>query len=157
MGIFGTKNIFPCNNCPESELTPAQIDALPISKTITIPSADVLTAYANPVVLIPSSEAGVGKAIEVLSCVCKIDWNSVVYNKTFVIASDSSTAALYLFGFGSLHSATTNAIGAGIPFQSSANGNMFENDAIVFKTLLSNPTQGDSDITIYITYRIITL
>lgn len=157
MGIFGTKNIFPCNNCPDGQLTQAQIDALPISKTITIPSADVLTAYSNPVVLIPSSEAGVGKAIEVLSCVCKIDWNSVAYDKTFAIASDSSAPTSYLFQFSSLHSATTNAIGAAIPFQSTAVGNMFENDAIVFQTLISNPTTGNSDITIYITYRIITL
>jgi len=122
---------------------------------LVIPTADVLTLNSVPVQLIPAP--GVGFAIELISASMKMVFNSVAYatNTKLRIITAGATEEQILFNTAVLSSASstfnstsTNAL---------SGTKLIENAAVNVDVETGEPTAGDSDITIYATYRIITL
>jgi len=122
--------------------------------SLTIASADVLTLNTTPIEIVAAT--GAGTAIEVLSASMKMVYNSTPYATNTALSLVTNTADLFQFEtelaqiadcfskFGSEDAAPDN-----IQF--------VENEALQVTVGTGNPTAGDSDIKVYVTYRIITL
>jgi hypothetical protein len=131
------------------------IECIQGTAKLTIASADVLTLNTTPLTIVAAQ--GAGYAIEVLSASLRMVFNSVAYatnTRVEILASGASVPQLQ-FGTGVLSSASNvlNSIGKG----GGVGTNMIDNTSIVVSVDSGDPTAGDSDITVYITYRIITL
>lgn len=140
-----------CLNSIDDAASPTVI----YSTTVTIPSANVLTSFATPVLLIPT--AGAGKAIVPLRAIMTVDYGTTPYatntspaiyaassNKNFFLAASSLAASLFkpfVMGLDTAYGATDEQV--------------MEDKGIYFKTLVGNPTAGDSDLIINIQYVII--
>jgi len=138
----------------------SQIDGLevPVVKeaALAIATADVLTLNATPIEIVAAP--GAGFAIEVLSASMKMTYNSVAYatnTRLELIVSGVAVVSQILFSSAVLSSAANVFSGLGSVQQASSN--MLDNAALNVQVQSGNPTAGDSDIKIYVTYRIITL
>jgi hypothetical protein len=115
---------------------------------VTLTPAQILDSFSNPVELIPAP--GAGKYIRPVT----IDWfsefNSVLYltNVGGIIKIENAfdRIANFLINF------TINIFGSLEIEQLIIN--LKENEPLIFTTDTGNPTDGDSDITFYITYMI---
>jgi hypothetical protein len=127
-------------------------DSLNQTKIVTIPSADVLNLGITPYLLIDSP--GVGYFIQVLTASCKVDFNTTAYaaNTSLVIQTDTANRSQHVFN--TVLNATISRIAV-----SDQQGTFNATDTQLISDkgvyLNSNPTTGDSDIIIYLTYRII--
>lgn len=124
--------------------------------SLTIASADVLQLNSTPLEIVAAP--GVGYAIEVLSASVAIDFNSAAYatNTTLqLITSGAGTAQVQ----GGLLGATVSKVGrlATINTPTAGNTQVIENAALNVTVATGDPITGDSDITVYITYREIEL
>jgi hypothetical protein len=128
------------------------IECIQGTAKLTIASADVLTLNSTPLTIVAAQ--GVGTAIEVISASLNIDFNSIAYatNTTIQVKSDTGTVA---HAQGDFLTAPFSVI-TKIPL-SSAGGTIIENESMKVTVQTGDPTAGDSDITVYVTYRIITL
>ena len=124
--------------------------------SITIPTAEVLTLNSIPVEIVPAP--GAGYAIEVLSASVKMVYNSTAY-ATNVILQIENAGATYptdklqcldatVSMFKQLSSLSTSTV---------SNTQMLENAALNVTVSGGEPTTGNSDIKVYVTYRIMTL
>jgi len=122
---------------------------------LVIPTADVLTLNSVPIELIPAP--GVGFAIELISASMKMVFNSVAYATYMRVLLLTAGAAQKQVEFhntvlssasSTFNSTSTNAL---------SGTKLIENAAVNATVDVGDPTAGDSDITIYATYRIITL
>jgi hypothetical protein len=119
---------------------------------LTIPSADVLQLNSTPLTIVAAQ--GAGTAIEVLSASLQITFNSVAY---------ATNTNLQLYANGSSEIQTSNSINqiadAFSKFEPEigATGSIqfVENADLLVNVGGGNPTAGDSDITVYVLYRII--
>jgi len=122
---------------------------------IVIPTASVLTLNGTPILAI--SSPGVGKAIVVESAVYSCDFNSAAYNTNTTLQVITNTASqAQLTGTSFLASGKDEII----PLtQVIADGKscILEAKDVNIMVETGNPGVGDSDITIYLKYRIITL
>ena len=127
------------------------------SASLTIASADVLQLNSTPLTIVAAQ--GVGTAIEVISASVKIDFNTTAY-------ATNTTLQLISPGGATLVQATTTTVLAvtqnthtgfirTAPIASG--GSIFENTELTVNVFNGNPTAGDSDITVYVLYRVITL
>ena len=124
--------------------------------SLTIATADVLTLNGTPIEIVAAP--GAGYAIEVLSASMKMVYNSTTYatnTRLELIVSGGSVVSQILFSSAVLSSAADVFSGLGSVQQASSN--MLDNAALNVQVQSGNPTAGDSDIKIYVTYRIITL
>lgn len=124
--------------------------------SLTIASADVLQLNSTPLTIVASQ--GAGTAIEVISASVDIDFNTTPYaTNTFIqlIVSGATTAQ---YGAGILNAtvATTKKL-AEISTTSATTTQLITNSSLQVSTLTGDPTAGDSDITVYVIYRVITL
>jgi hypothetical protein len=130
-------------------------DSLNQTSTITIPSADVLTLFTTPYLLIPSP--GAGYYIQVLTAACKVNFNSVAYatSTTLNIYTDTATRVQHVFS--NALNATLSRIGVSAQqgVSAAADTQLISNKGIYLQAQTTNPTLGNSDIIIYLTYRII--
>ena len=133
------------------------IECIQGTAKLTIASADVLTLNTTPLTIVAAQ--GVGTAIEVISASVKIDFNTTAY-------ATNTTLQLISPGGATLVQATTTTVlavtqnthtGFIRTAPVASGGSIFENTALTVNVFNGNPTAGDSDITVYITYRIITL
>ena len=124
--------------------------------SLTIASADVLTLNSTPITIVPAQ--GAGTVIEVLSAFVSIDFNTTAYaTNTFIqLIVNGATTAQYGGGILNATVATTKKLPE-ISTTSSTTTQLITNAALQVSTLIGNPTAGDSDITVYVTYRIIEL
>jgi len=130
------------------------IECIQGSAKVVIPTAQVLTLNSAPVQLVAAP--GAGYAIEVLSASLQITFNSVAY---------ATNTNLQLYANGSSEIQTSNSINqvadAFSKFEPEigATGSIqfVGNEPLMVDVSGGDPTAGDSDITIYVTYRIITL
>lgn len=143
---IGTTDLFPLINDIENTVF--------LKTSITIPRASVLTLNSTPIVAIPAP--GEGFALQVIAAIVRIaSYGGTPYGTNTLLeliadtlintqATDSDTLA-----------ANSSQIGVmGI----SAGGNIIiENKALLVKVANGNPTAGNSDIIIYLTYRLLTL
>ena len=125
--------------------------------SVTIASADVLQLNSTPIEIVAAP--GVGYAIEVISATVIIDFNTVAYatNVSLVLGSVGADNP-QLVSLTALN-ATVNSIRRLAVYSTSggADTQIIENAAIVVAAKTGNPTAGNSNITVYITYRIIEL
>lgn len=130
------------------------------STEVSIVSADVLTAYATPVELVPAP--GAGKIIVPLMIMTYIDYNSAAYatNTTMRFGWDGAsagTAVLYGTQAGIINQ-TTDMIAWFLPTSTSvASITSAMNKNFCFSVSTGNPTAGNSTIVVYTVYAQITL
>jgi len=129
------------------------INCLGGSASLTISNADVLTLNSTPLTIVGAVS---GYAIEVISASVKIDFNTTPYaTNTFIqlIVSGATTAQ---YGAGILNAtvATTKKLPE-ISTTSATTTQLITNAALQVSTLTGDPTAGDSDITVYVHYRLI--
>jgi hypothetical protein len=125
---------------------------------LSIATAAVLTLNATPLDIVAAP--GAGYAIEVISATYGATYNSVAYatNTQLQLIASGATISQFL-----LSSALTfTASGKWKLYQySSAFGatstQVIENTALQVKVSTGNPTAGNSDIKVYVLYRIITV
>jgi len=131
------------------------IECIQGTAKLTIATADVLTLNTTPIEIVAAP--GAGYAIEVLSASMKMVYNSVAYatNTTLELKVTGANSPQIQWG-ASVLSATIDKFNAQ-SIDSNSNTNVLENAPLMATVDLGNPTAGDSDITIYVTYRIITL
>jgi hypothetical protein len=127
------------------------------SASLTITSAQVLALNSTPLTIVAAQ--GVGTAIEVISASVKIDFNTTAYaTVTNLLISNSSSNTDQFRGGGVLASTVstfkrfvlTDPTGA-------TDTQIIENDSLIIHCASADPTAGDSDITVYVLYRVITL
>jgi hypothetical protein len=129
------------------------IECIQGTAKVVIPTAQVLTLNTTPVQLVAAPPAGY--AIDLLSGVFKISFNSVAYatNTDLQIRSVGSTTKIT--NDVSILTAIANSIQKLTIVPSS--DQYLENAGLEVRVDAGDPTAGDSDITVYVTYRIITL
>lgn len=122
---------------------------------LVIPTAQVLTLNGTPLTLVAAP--GAGYAIELTEVSLKMVFNSVAYatNTTVQVIANGATA--YQAQFNSAVLASASSTWNTIAKQALSGTNIIENTALQVKVATGNPTAGDSDIKIYLQYRIITL
>ena len=125
------------------------------SASLVIPSADVLQLYTTPLTIVPAQ--GAGKAIEVISGSVKVDFNSAVYATNTDILLIENGASYLMAKISSFLSATVSSVRP-IEVTSSANvtdTQIIANAALQVSVSNGNPTAGDSDIEVFVLYRVI--
>ena len=126
------------------------IECIQGTAKLTIASADVLTLNTTPLTIVAAQ--GAGTVIEVLSAFVSIDFNTTGYatNTTLQVLNNLTSDAQF----------DGNVLGALFSGNLTLTPNLSsltENQDLVVSVATNDPTAGDSDITIYVTYRIITL
>ena len=130
-------------------------DSLNQTSTITIPSASVLTLGTTPYLLIPSP--GAGYYIQVLTAACKVSFNSIAYavSTSMNIYTDTSNRPQHLFNNSLNATVSRIAVSSQQGISGAADTQLISNKGVYLQAQVGNPTLGNSDIIIYLTYRII--
>jgi hypothetical protein len=123
------------------------------SASLTIASAGVLTLNSTPLTIVG---AVAGYAIEVVSASVKIDFNTTAYaTNTFIqLIVNGATTAQY----GQVFLTQQSQRPKNCPKYQRHHQplrTLITNAALQVSTLIGNPTAGDSDITVYVNYRLI--
>jgi hypothetical protein len=132
------------------------IECIQGTAKLTIASADVLHLNTTPIEIVAAP--GAGYAIEVISASMKMVYNSATYAtntslELLTAGATNSQASTVI-----KNSASTIRRFADATTLASATATQLVDNAALNVTVSSgDPTAGDSDITIYVTYRIITL
>jgi hypothetical protein len=132
------------------------IECIQGTAKLTIATADVLHLNTTPIEIVAAP--GVGYAIEVISASMKMVYNSATYAtntslELLTAGATNSQASTVI-----KNSASTIRRFADATTLASATATQLVDNAALNVTVASgDPTAGDSDITIYVTYRIITL
>jgi hypothetical protein len=126
-----------------------------LTKTITIPTAAVLTLGTIPIEIIPAP--GNGLFIDIVEASLKLTFNSIAY-------ATATNPTLYYVGANSDVQRWTSILAATVTTMRVSNEivvsgvtatQVIENVAVNMTTISTlDPTAGDSDIMIYVTYRI---
>ena len=126
-----------------------------IDATISIPSADVLTLFTTPYLLIDSP--GAGYFIQVLTASCKVDFNTTAYtvNTTLNIYTDTATRVQHSLNNALNASLSRIGVSAQQVINGTADTQLISDKAVYLKAPVGNPLTGDSDIVIYLSYKII--
>ena len=132
------------------------IECIQGTAKLTIATADVLTLNTTPIEIVAAP--GAGYAIEVLSASMKMVYNSATYatntSLELITAGATNSQASTVIK----NSASTIRRFADATTLASATATQLVDNAALNVTVASgDPTAGDSDITVYVTYRIITL
>ena len=132
------------------------IECIQGTAKLTIATADVLTLNTTPIEIVAAP--GAGYAIEVISASMKMVYNSATYatntSLELITAGATNSQASTVIK----NSASTIRRFADATTLASATATQLVDNAALNVTVASgDPTAGDSDITIYVTYRIITL
>lgn len=134
---------------------------------VTLTAAQLATGYTVPIQVIAAP--GAGKIIDPISCFAHLRFNSVAYDVSFLYLNQVANTAILGCGFNSSGTSflqsSVDAFTkfAGVPDDTSYNyangyGGMTENTALYAQIGNgADPTVGDSEIDLYITYRIVTL
>lgn len=123
---------------------------------LLIASADVLTLNATPIEIVAAQ--GVGTYIEVLSSTVRIKYNSVAYatNTTLQLINSGAGAAQYELDCLAATVDTGRKMGE-ITTTVVGKTQLVDNTALMVQVSTGDPTAGDSDIELFIAYRVITL
>ena len=122
------------------------------SAELTIASADVLTLNSTPLIIVSAVS---GYAIEVVSASRKLDFNTTAYatNTDLQLITSGATSVQAQARINSSVS-NTLCIDKSTPALATSTQILANADLLV-KVGTGNPTAGDSDITIYVHYRLI--
>lgn len=119
-----------------------------LTTKVTITSAQLLTSNTTPIVVI--ANPGANKIIQVYNIVYRFDYQTTPY-ATNTVAKLAFITDASSFGTINLNKIDSNYYGA--PDQITDYGSA--NTGIKFFTTTGNPTAGDSDLTLWITYNIL--
>ena len=132
------------------------IECIQGTAKLTIATADVLHLNTTPIEIVAAPRAGY--AIEVISASMKMVYNSATY---------ATNTSLELITAGATNSQASTVIknsastirrfADATTLASATATQLVENAALNVTVASGDPTAGDSDITVYVTYRIITL
>jgi hypothetical protein len=128
-----------------------------LEASVTIASADVLQLNSTPITIVEAQ--GVGTAIEVISATVAVNNPSTPYGTNVALelicsgATQKQAVSLTALN-ASVTSVRRLAIGSS---NSATDTQLIANADLLVKVQTGDPTAGDSDITVYVTYRIITL
>ena len=124
--------------------------------SITIASAAVLTLNSSPVTIVPAQ--GVGTAIEVISASAKMVYNSVAYatNTTIQVESNGATTPQFRLLNG-INQTISSHRSLGRYVSANTETQIIENADLMVTVASGDPTAGDSDITVTVLYRIISV
>lgn len=125
--------------------------------SLTIASADVLQLNSTPLTIVAAQ--GAGTLIEVISASASIDFNTTAYTtNTPLQLSLGGDAILGQIGTNFLAS-TVSKTTSSFTRQSATAGQTqsLENNALIVTNSVGDPAAGDSDITVYVLYRVITV
>jgi len=122
------------------------------SAELTIASADVLTLNSTPLTIVSAVS---GYAIEVVSASVKIDFNTTAYATNTQLQLLINGAAQYQIVFNNAVLATSSDTFNCVGKLAVAGTNIVENADLQVTVGTGDPTAGDSDITIYVHYRLI--
>ena len=130
------------------------IECIQGTAKLTIATADVLTLNTTPIEIVAAP--GAGYAIEVISASLKMVYNSVAYATNTALSLVTNTANLFQF---QTEIAQTADCFSKFESEDAAPDNIqfVENEALMLKVETGDPDSGDSDMTVYVTYRIINL
>jgi len=127
--------------------------------SLTIPSADVLQLNTTPLTIVPAQ--GVGTAIEVLSACVSIDYGTTPYATNVGLSlrcDDGGSVEPQVISLTALNASTSSIRKLAVDSTfAAADSQILENIPLEVYVPTGNPTAGDSDITVYVTYRVITL
>jgi hypothetical protein len=124
--------------------------------SITIASAAVLTLNSSPVTIVPAP--GAGYAIEVISASAKMVYNSVAYatNTTIQVESNGATTPQFRLLNG-INQTISSHRSLGRYVSANTETQIIENADLMVTVAGGDPTAGDSDIKVYLRYRLIEL
>jgi hypothetical protein len=124
------------------------------SASLTIASADVLTLNSTPITIVG---AVAGYAIEVVSASVKIDFNSAAYATNTTVSLICSGASSVQYRINACLNATTTShrVGEQSTASLASDTQLLTNSDLHVYVAGGNPTAGDSDITVYVNYRLI--
>ncbi|MGV8130848.1 MAG: hypothetical protein ACP5N7_01980 [Candidatus Pacearchaeota archaeon] len=136
---------------------------IPITVKTTLSSADILSLNSTPIVITPA--VGTGKIMQVLEVSGRLRFNTTAYSvsNALVVLDAGSGSALFrdgtAIGSGILLPATSTTIGR---FTPTSAGNtpavaISENASLKIQAVTADPTLGDSEMDIYVTYKVVTL
>lgn len=122
---------------------------------ISITSAQVLTLFSVPVLAV--SAPGAGFHIRVTSCSCKLTFNSVAYATSVDIFISTATANNIQYQIiGGLNGTVTgNKLGVSDQAIYATDTQLISNQAVYIQASGADPTAGNSNIIVYITYEIV--
>jgi hypothetical protein len=129
-----------------------------MSASLSIPTASVLTLNATPLEIVAAP--GAGYAIQVISASYKLTYNSVAYatNTTLQLICKGASIPQKSSGSAALAATTTQISHINSDTNPTAgNTQIVENAELQVKVATGNPTAGNSDIKVYVLYRLITL
>jgi hypothetical protein len=123
---------------------------------VAIPTAEVLALNSSPKTLIAAP--GAGRIIEMIACHYYLDYNSIAYatNTQLRIAYNAIGNVLDA-GFGIADYTSDFFVRSNLSDMTAFTSAVRVNTPIIAYVASGNPTAGNSDIYIYITYRIIPL
>lgn len=157
--IVEASNYTAIRNAPINE------ENIVISLNRTLTAAELATGYSLPIEVIPAP--GAGKVIEIISGFAKLRFNSVPYDTAFIVLTNGSPQYPMLvagiditanfFPQESVDTLSKFQSSEGFYIGSIITGGMIENTAVYAAFAVGDPTTGDSEIDIYISYRIVTL
>ncbi len=124
--------------------------------TVTIPTAEVLTLSTTPVEIVAAQ--GAGTAIEVISAVVKLDFNSAAYTTQNEIRLITTGATVQHCDVEILDATvTTTRKLVVIEATGTTDTQIIENAALLVKSYAGDPFVGDSDIQVWVYYRILSV
>lgn len=134
----------------------ADVSGLYIVK-IAIPSAAVLTIGSTPILAIAAP--GVGYAVRIVSTTARNNFNTTAYiGSNLEAKTQTATRPQFTFAYILGSSLANIEVGVLQDFTSTASTQIIENKGIYITTFSgADPTLGDSDIDVYLTYEIIAL
>lgn len=125
---------------------------------ITLTSAQILAIGVTPILAIAAP--GAGYAIRVIAMTGHNHYNTTPYATHTTLVAKTDTATRPQFSFAYLLSATSDSIELGVlqDFSSASSSQLIENKAVYLQEFSgSNPTAGDSDVDVFLTYEILAL
>lgn len=124
--------------------------------SLSIASADVLQLNSTPLTIV--SAAGAGKAIEVISASVKVNFNTAAYATNVYIMLINSGATDEQFGAGILNaSVSTIRKLQEVTTTTASDTQIIANTDLQVQVKTGDPATGDSDIDVFVLYRIITV
>ena len=129
-----------------------------LESKVLIPSVEVLQLFTTPKQLVAAP--GVGLAIEIISSSIECVFNTISYatNVSFILITNNANTQQFSDDriLSSTIARITESSKTGAPFTVS-DTQIIENEALTASVLIGNPTGGDSDINVYVSYRILTV
>jgi len=128
-----------CHSAPDSA---AQLKTV----TVFIPSADVLQLFTTPIEIVPAVAA---KGIQIVSALCKIDYGTTPYATNTTLRIGASTDITTTPQGSCSISGSSSLWNTFMPLSSRT---VLMSDNVVVSVQTGNPTAGDSDISIVVSY-----